>query len=241
MRNQRMGVHFFLPAVLSAGLVLLACSLSGPGEGNDYLIRVGQQVVTVADYQRAFEIAQAAYPHNVIQDPTEYRKAQVRLLNQMTEELILLERARELDIRVSDQDVENKIADIKKDYPDDLFEQTLLEYAVSYKSWKEGLKSRLLMERLVEKELNDQVVITPDEIARYYKENYRDDPLKPDLSEDSVEIDEMIVQHLRRIKTEKAYRDWIEKIQKAYTIEINQQQWKKILAAPQRGPDEKKP
>lgn len=221
-----------LPVVVLFFWILSGCSNSGSGKDVAYLVRVGERAVTVLDFNKAFEIAKTAYPHNIMQNQDDYREAQIRLLNQMTEELILLERAMELNISVSDEEVENSIAKIKEDYPDEqVFEQTLLEYAVSYKSWKKGLKTRLLMEKLVEQELKDRIVITPDEIAKYYKEYYQGGELTAGMAEDSKEIDAIIIQHLRRKKTEKAYKAWIEKLQKRYSIEINKKEWEKILSS----------
>ena len=119
---------------LLVAIALAGCSGSKPEDPDEYLIRVGDNVVTVLDFNKAFEIAKTAYSHNVMQNPVAFKEAQLRLLNQMTEELILLERARELNISVSDQELDKTIAKIKSDYPDDVFEEVLLEYAVSYQS-----------------------------------------------------------------------------------------------------------
>jgi hypothetical protein len=218
-------------SLLLAAIGLVGCFGSKSEEQDEYLIRVGEHVVTVLDFNKAFEIAKTAYTHNVMQKPGAFREAQIRLLNQMTEELILLERAKELNISVSEQEVEKTIAEIKSDYPDDVFEQTLLEYAVSYQSWKEGLKVRLLMEKLVEMELKDQIVITADDIEKYYEENYKGDGLQPEFAEKSKDINEKIIKHLRRKKTEKAYKAWIERMQKRYEIEINKEQWEQIVSS----------
>ena len=213
-------------------LGVAACSLSDSDRNDEYLIQVGERQVSVSEFNKALEIAKAAYPHNIMQNPDDYRQAQIRLLNQMTEELILLERARELNIDVSDEELEKAVAAIKADYPDEqAFEQTLLEYAVSFAEWKDGLRTRLLMEKLVDIELKDQIVITPDEITRYYRENYGDESMAPGINENSEGFNEMIVNHLRHNKTEKVYRTWIEKIQKRYTIKINQKEWDKILSS----------
>jgi hypothetical protein len=211
---------------------MAGCSFPGSDRNDEYLIQVGEGQVSVSEFNKALEIAKAAYPHNIMQNPDDYRQAQIRLLNQMTEELILLERARELNIDVSDEEVDQAVAAIKADYPDEqAFEQTLLEYAVSFAEWKDGLRTRLLMEKLVDIELKDQIVITPDEITRYYRENYGDDSMAPGINENSEGFNEMIVNHLRHNKTEKVYRSWIEKIQKRYTIKINQKEWDKILSS----------
>lgn len=218
-------------SLLLAAIALVGCFGTKSEEEDTYLIRVGDHVVTVLDFNKKFEIAKTAYTHNLMQKPGAFREAQIRLLNQMTEELILLQRAKELNISVSEQEVEKSIAEIKGDYPDDVFEQTLLEYAVSYQSWKEGVKVRLLMEKLVEMELKDQIVITADDIEKYYEENYKGDGLQTEFAEKSKDINEKIIKHLRRKKTEKAYKEWIERMQKRYEIEINKEQWERIISS----------
>jgi hypothetical protein len=202
----------------------------GGSTDTDYLIRIGERVVTAADFNKAFEISKTAYPHSLLNNPDETKKAKTRLLNQLTEELILQERARELNITVTDTEVEQAIADIKDDYPENEFEQTLLEYAVPYKEWKKGIRNRLLMEKLVEAELKDQIVITPADIARYYEEHIKDDPQQPGLTNRPNDVDEKIIQLLRRKKTEIAYKAWIDRIQKQYTIDFNRALWEKLLA-----------
>jgi len=211
---------------------LIGCTGHGTGTGDEYLIRIGERVVTVADFNRAFEIAKTAYTHNSLQNPEDTQDAQLRLLNQMIEELVLLQRAGELGIGVSDEELEKAIEKIKADFPGDAFEQTLLEYAVSYKSWKSGLKTRLLMEKLVQQELKDETVIQPDEVAKFYEENYNNDATQSGDTRNPAAVEEIIVKQLRRVKIENAYRNWIENLRKRYTIDINKDQWNKILAAP---------
>jgi hypothetical protein len=218
------------------GVLLIICLLAGcaDSESNDkdeFFIRVGDSVVTVFEFNRAFEISKAAYPHGAMQNPADIRDARLRLFYQMTEEMIILERAKELGIKVSDSEVEKAVSDIKGDYPDDEFEQALLENAVSYHSWKEGLKNRLHMEKVVAKELGEQIEITPEDISKYYEEHYKDDSLTSDLKEVSKDINVSIMRHLRMEKMEDAYKPWIKKLQKKYTIEINKAQLEKITGS----------
>ena len=105
----------------------------------------------------------------------------------MIEEMILQKRAEELNIEISDAEVEKAIADIKRDYPEGVFEQTFLEHAVSYNSWKKGLKIRLLMKKVVAKELEEQITITPEDISKYYREHYKRNNLKSSLAKISLE------------------------------------------------------
>ena len=208
-------------------LYYLGCS--GSSNGNEYLIRIGDRVVTVADFSKAYEIAKTAYPQSSMQNPEDVKDTQLRLLNQMTEEMILLQRASELGVSISDAEVEMAVDKIKSDYPDDVFEETLLENAVSYKSWENGLRTRLLMEKLVEQELKDEIVITADEIASFYKEVYGDDPSQTGALQNSGDMEEIIVKQLRRKKIELAYKTWMDNLRKQYPVEVNREQWEKIL------------
>jgi hypothetical protein len=136
-----------------------------------------------------------------------------------------------LDISILESEVEKNIAEIKSDYPEGVFEEILLEYAVSYESWKKGLKTRMLIEKLIEKELSAQIVITADDISRYYDKNYKASNFKLDSVNRSKDLNERIVKHLRRKKIEEIYKSWIEQIHKRFSIEINEKQWEKILSS----------
>ncbi|OEU70926.1 MAG: hypothetical protein BA864_12380 [Desulfuromonadales bacterium C00003093] len=217
--------------------ILTGCADSGvdsrTGIGDEYLIRIGDRVATVTDFNRSLEIVKTAYPHNSLRNHDKLRDIQLRLLNQMIEEMILLERAAELNIRISDTEVEKAVADIKADYDGAVFEQTLLEHAIPYSSWEKGLKARLLMEKVVTRELEEQIDITREDIVKYHKEHYLDTGNTTDLDEESDEIHgdiyKMIVKRLRREKAEQAYKPWIKKLQKKYLVEINMEQWGRIV------------
>ncbi len=167
------------------------CTESSLENENYYLIRVGDHVLTTLDFKTAFEIAKSAYPHNEMQNPSAFKAAQSRLLNQLTEELIFLERAGELGIFITESEIDAAVSRIKKDYPDGVFNETLLEYAVSYETWKKRLKIRLLMEKVVEKELTDHISITAGDILSYYETHYR---LKPQTEKDTENINALIVE-----------------------------------------------
>jgi hypothetical protein len=188
------------PAVLILTVCFLTSCLKPESKDQDeYLIRIGERVVTVLDFNKAFEIAEAAFPHNALQDSSALKEAKKRLLNQMTEEMVLLERAEELGVSILESEVDKNIAAIKSDYPEGVFEEIL--------------------------------VITADDISRYYEENYKASNFKQDSANRSKDLNEKIVKHLRRKKIEEIYKSWIEKIHKKFYIEINEKQWEKILSS----------
>lgn len=208
--------------------VLSGCAEPEDRHENEYLIRVGESITTIDDFNMAFEIARAAYPYNALKNSAYLKEARLSLLNQLIEQMIILERAGEQNICISDSEVEEVIAGIKKDYPEGEFDRTFLEYAISYQSWKEALKNRLLIEKVIIAELEEKAVITPKSISEYYERNYDRFFLNFDSKEGSSNMNEFIIKHLRKENAEKAYNGWIEKLRKNYKIEINREQWEKI-------------
>lgn len=208
--------------------VLAGCSDPKQKQGDEYLIRVENSIITVSDFNSAFEIAKAAYPHNIMQQSDAARSARLRLVHQMTEEMILLERAKELGISITDAEVEAAVENIKADYPDTVFQQMLLENAISYPSWEKGLKTRLLMEKVLVRELGDQIKIGPNDLSVTHEGHPESDDIPSDQKAVSGDLNDDLIKNVLRTKAEKAYTAWVKKLRKRYTIEINNEQWRKI-------------
>jgi len=224
--NTAFCVKIFIGYALLAVFMLSGCSGTESVQIDEYLVRVDGNVVTVLDFQRAFETAKSAYPHNITNESSVYREVKQQLLNQMIEELIVVQRAKELNITVTDQELGVAVEKIKRDYPEDEFEQMLLEYAISYKLWEKGLRTRLIMEKVITEDLKNSIVVTPDDLAKYYSEHLKDGS---GVSSNKPAT-EIAVKNLRNAKAESAYKTWINELQRKYKIEINKKQWEKIIS-----------
>ena len=211
--------------------LFLGCGEKGPDLGNEVLIRVGDRVVTILDFNEAFEISKIALTHGAGEQSEDLRKAQLRLLNELILEMILLERAHEIGISVTDVELEKAVGAIKSDYPSGEFEKTLLKFAVSYETWESRLKTRLIMEKVIEKELENRITITPEDIAAYYKKNFQGKKGESESTPASGDINEIIVKQLRREKAEESYKAWVDDLKTKYDIEINGEQWEKIAGS----------
>jgi len=219
----------FLMAAAAAVFILSACSDAGSRSNDAYLMRVGSRTVTVGDFKREFEIVKSAYPHNLSQNSAPLQEARMRLLDQLIEEQVLLERAAELRIEISEAELEQAIADIRKDYPEGVFEQLLLDQAVSYSSWKKRLRLKLLMKKVIAHELEQDVTITPEDITAFYKKNYPGKDPVPDG--ENGKFDELLIAQLRREKMEDRYRLWIKAMRSKYPVDINQSEWKRLTGS----------
>lgn len=226
-------------SVAMAGMLLLSaaftagCTDSVSDPKAPYLVRIGRDAVSVIEYRKALELARAAYPYNELQVPEVDRAIRVRVLRELTEELIFRQRARELGISVTEAELEQAVNRIRADYPEDEFQRAILENAVSYEAWKKKLKARLLIQKLIREDLENRIQISAQDVSTYYQAHRRalieDSEHKETLP--SRKMDERIVKELRRKKAEEAYTDWIEGLRGKYQIDINLAQWQRIEAS----------
>ncbi|HDL08301.1 MAG TPA: hypothetical protein ENG35_06135, partial [Desulfobacteraceae bacterium] len=117
-------IRSFYILIFLSGLSFMAIFLSGcSGKPSDsraeyeeqYLVRVGESTATLFDFNKALEIAETAYPYNLLQNPDIFRKIQMRTLQQIIEEKLLQETARDLNIVLSDSEVEKVVSEMKSD------------------------------------------------------------------------------------------------------------------------------
>lgn len=193
------------------------------------LVQVNQGFISVGDFDKAIDKATADFPSGMQIDNDTMVDIRLRLLNQFAERLILIERAKELKLEITEVELENTIAMIKSDYPKGEFERVLLEQAVSYQQWKKELRIRLLMEKVVDHELDSQIQISPQEISAVYEQYYATEASDSDEKLDAAEIEATIIQQVRSSKKETMYKEWISSLEKRYNVSVNQEAWAKII------------
>jgi hypothetical protein len=206
-------------------LLLVACNLHKADE-DAYLFKIGDSGVSVAEFKRALDLEQP----NALSDPGDGDiEAVLTFLNQMIEERLLLVRAEELGIVIAEETLEAAVEKVRADYPDDTFEETLLESAVSFNQWREQLRRRLLLERVVNQELEAHVEIAPEDVAAYYAEHYAGrETAQNEAPMPAESINAAIVTHLRRSKAQERYPAWIQGLQERYGLTVDWERWHQL-------------
>ncbi len=231
----------YRPAFLSTCVLLVLGIFYGCGDSEKHymdekvLIRAGGSIVTVRAFHEAFE-SSITSPSLLFQDPDALREKKYRILNRLSEELLILERARELNLRVSDEEAARVITDLKIDYPDDTFEKTLMENGISSLIWEKALRKRLLIEKVIRHDLSEHTFSTPLTLNENWDAGETETPPEnktpnDDSSEDpsleSNEEESGIPAHT--IAAEAEYPDWINRLKQQYGIEIDWKLWEIIV------------
>jgi len=223
------GIRFLMVVAACVCSLLSPGCMEAPSEPVDtYLVKVGGSTVTVSEFNEVFEISKTAYSHSDTMDPQVVADIKLRLLNQLIEELILLERAGAAGISISAGELESEVQKIKADYPDGVFEEMLLEAAVSFEAWKKRLKVQLVARKFIQAELEAKITITTEEVARYYAQHFPEDTRSEQDERQPYITDAMILRMLKNQKVQAAYAEWMKANRRSVTIDINSQQWEVI-------------
>ncbi|MGW8313439.1 MAG: peptidylprolyl isomerase [Desulfuromonadales bacterium] len=145
----------------------IAACKSDPGpEKVPPLIRINDQQISKSDFLVEFEKSlQKDQPLSGIEREELQRSFLVQFIDR---ELIHAE-ARRLNITLTEDDVEKALQSYRQDYPGTSFEAMLQDRGLTLQSWREELKESLIMEKLLEQAVYENVVVSDEEIAEYYK------------------------------------------------------------------------
>lgn len=131
----------------------------------------GSDIITVEEFEEQYSAVNresARYP--VKREMA--RKLKADFLNQMIEEqLIIMEGAR-LGLGVDRGALDAAIAEVKKDYFDEKsFKDMLVREYINFEKWREQVRKKLLIEKVLYLSVSSQVKITPPDIEKHYNKH----------------------------------------------------------------------
>jgi len=146
-----------------------ACS-SKTGSSQGVVIRVGDRFITVGDIEGIVNITSL---ENGISKRAVWSSIN-SLVGRIVNDSLILEYGRDTGITLSELELERAIQDIVKDYPESSFEETLLTNCIDYDEWKERLREKLLIKKVVKKQAESLAPISSQAIKSYYQERKED-------------------------------------------------------------------
>ncbi|MBU1341680.1 MAG: hypothetical protein KKE44_01380 [Proteobacteria bacterium] len=198
----------------------------------DFIIKTSLMSITSADFSEELDLKRAAYPYNIDENSAEYNEMVIFLVEMLSEEVVLLSASAAKGVTVTDQEVQSAEDKFKKDYPEDSFDQMLLENAISYSFWKKRFKANMIMEKFIDQELKKKIEITPQDIVAFYKNNTLATGRELDnkaLVLTKIENEKELISRLRLQKTQESYDEWIQQLWTQYPVEINKEKLKTFL------------
>jgi hypothetical protein len=201
---------FFLLGLLLFGT--FGCTEPPDTFAPDYLIKTGSITILPVEFAEELDLKLSAYPYDYKKNPMEYNRLIFDLVSILSEESVLLAAAHDSKILVSDSELAAKESFYREDYPEDSFEQMLLENAISYPYWKKTIKDNLIIDKFIQQELKDKVEILSEDVVSFYNRH---------RLQEAVSDEKELVSRLRSEKSQEFYDQWITGLKKQYPIDIN--------------------
>jgi len=109
------------------------------------------------------------------EDPSPRQEVMLSLKREVLADLVrqrlLLQEAARRGIRVSEEALDARVAELRRGYTGSVFQKTLLEHPQGYKSWRGSVRGLLVLEALYRDVVKAAGVVTEEEIQRAYREN----------------------------------------------------------------------
>lgn len=172
LKNLAKSGRRFMPLVLLGVLCLLAaCSRDDFPNQKQVVATVNGEKIYLDEYQRRLNAQKGLLSAKAL--PESLNKQELldeEILESMITEKIVLQRARELNLSVSNTELERKLLDIRKDYGDNFF-NLLTQQNVRYEDWREELRKEMLWDKLVAVDVNAQIRVSEDEAEDYFNDH----------------------------------------------------------------------
>src|SRR5215471_2707925 len=195
-----------IPAVLAvavAALSMAACTHKPPA---NVAAEVNGHGITNAELEKTYQSQYAQQSEGASEDQIMTQKLDT-LSNLITNE-IMLQRAEKLGLAAVDADVEAEISKMKAPYTKEEFEKTLADRHMTLDDLKAQVRSKLTVDKLVNKEITSKITITDADVKGFYEAN------KPsfNLSEPAVHMAQILVTqfpdpNVHNLKNSKAQND----------------------------------
>jgi peptidyl-prolyl cis-trans isomerase SurA len=165
-----------IAALALAGIVGSAAVLGAQQVVEEVVAVVNDEIITLSDYRQQYELNLSQLrAQQLPQEEYDKQFANMRkeLINVMITELLLLQKARELNLNVSDQ-LKGMIEKIKTDNnmtSDDDLRRAIEKEGMSYETWLKEYEQGMMRQAVLFTEVERSIVLDDSEIVQYYKKN----------------------------------------------------------------------
>jgi peptidyl-prolyl cis-trans isomerase SurA len=164
-RNCRLLCQGGAALFISAALVFSAACSSSQGD-TDVMAKVNGHRILRSEVDKYYANQTAGAP----QQPSGEQATSLRLsiLKELIDNEILMQRAEKLGLLATNEEVEQKLNEIKAPYTQEEFDKRLKERNITLDDFKRDLRRSITVEKVMNKEITSKINITDADIANYY-------------------------------------------------------------------------
>ena len=185
-----------------AALSLASCKHSPPA---DVAAEVNGHAITMAELDKTYQ-SNAQQAEGASEDQIMAQK--IDLLSSMIIQEIMLQRAEKLGLTAVDADVEGEIAKMRAPYTKEEFDKQLAAQHMTLADLKAKVRSKLTVDKLVNKEITSKITITDADISTFYNANKASfNPPEPTVHMAQILVTPFPDPNVRNLKNSKAQNE----------------------------------
>lgn len=180
-----------IKSILLILLLMTGCTSKAAEE--KILVKINGTVITLPEFEEEFSSARSGYGSSYPADRETMLKLKSVYLKQMIVEKLILLEAKRLGLAVGAEEVDAAISVVKRDYSDEkTFKKIFTDEYLNFDVWKEKIKTKLLIEKVVFHSVISHINISKEEVEDFYN-----------ASEDDFKMDEQVRARQIVLKEEK--------------------------------------
>jgi parvulin-like peptidyl-prolyl isomerase len=176
-----------MPIIVFALLVLVAAAVlfsALPARGqeavevNRLILRVNDQILTLHDYEtlKAQEVSRILANPNLTPGVRQEQMAELgkQLVKTSFDEMLLLSRAKQLSIIVTQEQIDSTILQIREEQglaSDEAFRNALTSFGMTLEQLRDDYRREITMREIVSREIQDRIDLSEDALRAFYREN----------------------------------------------------------------------
>ena len=186
-----------------AALTLASCKHSPPA---NVAAEVDSHAITTSDLEKTYQSQYAQQSEGASEDQILTQK--LDLLSSMITQEIMLRKAEKLGLAAVDADVDAEISKMRAPYTKEEFEKQLSAQHMTLDDLKSKVRSKLTVDKLVNKEITSKITITDADVKNFYNNN----KAAFNLPEPAIHMAQILVTpfpdpNVRNLKNSKAQND----------------------------------
>jgi peptidyl-prolyl cis-trans isomerase SurA len=153
---------------VGAALLLSGCK-GGPKKSGDVVATVNGKAIPRSEVEKYYENQTAGSP----QKPTPAQEGALKLnfLRELIDREIMMQRAQKLGLLATDDEVDQRITEIKAPYTQEEFDKRLKDRKLTLDDMKRDIRAQLTIQKLFNREINSKITISDNDVTAYYNEH----------------------------------------------------------------------
>lgn len=145
----------------------LSCNPREAKLSDQVVAEVNEERITVDEFER--EMRELLFEQEGEGKPEALKELRKICLEQMMDRKLLAQEARRIGIKISSEELNRTLSEIKKDYPGEGFGEKLTLKGIPLEEWKKGLEEKLLAEKMIRHAQRFHGKIEEEEARKYYE------------------------------------------------------------------------